>query len=337
MGSLIRQKGKEWAKLALKFGFSFAILFYMVQKGKLDLSVVKAGFAHAEFLLASVALVLFAICLGLYRWKLLLEGQGIVIPVSHLVRYGMIGNFFNTTMPGAVSGDLIKAWYLIQDRKGQRKTPVLTSILLDRVMGVFGLIMVSASPILLFGSTVWAIEPLHKVAVPVLALFLGVVFFFTYIMLSVWGPFAYMRRKVEPLNNYRVGQVFLQAYDAWVGYRQRPGILVASILLSVVIHLCMVFIIILSSQAIGETALAPLHYFLLVPLGLLTTAIPVAPAGLGVGHAAFDWLFSLAGSSHGPEVFTMLVTVQILFNLSGIFFYLRSPKLSAEPSPEAAA
>ncbi len=324
---LIRAKAISGLKLAAKFAFSFGILWYMVQKGKLDLSVVQRGFAHGGFMLISAGLVFIALCLALLRWKLLLEGQGLKLTISQLVRYGMIGAFFNTTMPGAVSGDLIKAWYVIAERKGQRKTPVLTSILLDRVIGVFGLIIVSASPILLYGSTVWAIPELRKVVLPVLGLFLGVLIFFAYIMLSMWGPLASLRKRMEPLRHYRAGNVFLQGYDAWVSYRDCPGILVFSLLISIVNYLCMVTVIILSAHAIGETSLAPLHYFLLVPIGLLTTAIPIAPAGLGVGHAAFDWLFSLVGSKHGPEVFTMLVTLQILFNLTGVFFYLRSPKL----------
>lgn len=323
---------KDKLKLAAKFGFAIAVIWYMIAKGKLDLGVVKQGFSHVDFMVASFSLVLVAVCLSLFRWKLLLLGQGIDLPMPQVFRYGMIGAFFNTTMPGAVSGDLIKAWYLIQDRKGQKKTPVLTSILLDRVIGVFGLILVSASPLVISGRAVWDTPQLRTIALPVLGLAIGVLCFFGYIMLSVWGPLAYLRRKMDRLGKSRVGEVFLQAYDAWLSYRERPWILVASILISIVNHLCMVTIIILAARAIGEDTLSAFQYFLLVPIGLLTTAIPVAPAGLGVGHAAFEALFNLVGSSHGPELFTMLVTVQILINLSGILFYLRSPKLEPQPS-----
>lgn len=325
-------KLKDKLKLAAKFGFAFAVIGYMVGTGRLDLEVVKRGFTHAEFMFGSVSLVFLAIGLSLFRWKLLLAGQGLDLTAGQVLRYGMIGAFFNTTMPGAVSGDLIKAWYLIQDRKGQKKTPVLTSILLDRVIGVFGLILVSASPIVFFGKAVWETPQLRAVAVPVLFLAFGVLAFFGYIMLSFWGPLAYLRKRMEPLGRNRAGEVFLQAYDAWVSYRQRPWILMASVLISMVNHLCMVSVIMLAARAIGDDTLSAFQYFLLVPIGLLTTAIPVAPAGLGVGHAAFEALFGLVGSTHGPELFTMLVTVQILFNLSGIVFYLRSPKLQPQPA-----
>ena len=147
----MREKVFSTVKLMAKFAFAFGILWYMVQKGRLDLSVVRRGFAHLDYLAASAILVLAALSMSLYRWKLLLKGQNLELSFSQSIRYGMIGAFFNTTMPGAVSGDLIKAWYVISDMKGRRKTPVLTSILLDRVLGVFGLVLVAASPLLLFG------------------------------------------------------------------------------------------------------------------------------------------------------------------------------------------
>ncbi|MGZ3649591.1 MAG: lysylphosphatidylglycerol synthase transmembrane domain-containing protein [Bdellovibrionota bacterium] len=326
----MREKIISTMKLVAKFAFAFGILWYMVAKGKLDLDVVRRGFAHLDDLLGSAALVLVALGFSLFRWKLLLRGQGLELSGSQAVRYGMIGAFFNTTMPGAVSGDLIKAWYVISDLKGEKKTPILTSILLDRVMGVFGLVLVASCPLVFFGPTVWAIPELRKVMVPVLCLFAGVVIFFTYVMLSQWGPLATVRRHVEPLRKFRLGHVALQGYDAWVGYRKQPGIMAMSLLISMGNFLCMVGVSMLCGHAIGETHLSVLHYFLLVPIGLLATAIPVAPAGLGVGHAAFDWLFSLVGSHQGPEVFTMMVTVQIIFNLSGVIFYLNAPRVAPE-------
>lgn len=314
-------------KLVAKFAFAFGILWYMVAKGKLDLDVVRRGFSHLDDLAGAAALVLLALVFSLYRWKLLLLGQNVELTAGQAIRYGMIGAFFNTTMPGAVSGDLIKAWYVISDFRGRHKTPILTSILLDRVLGVFGLVIVAASPILLFGPAVWAIAGLHKVIVPVLALFAGVVGFFVYVLLSAWGPLAYLRQRAAALEGNRVARTLLQAYDSWTGYRTRPGILAATLALSVGNFLCMTGVALLCGHAIGETHLSTLNYFLLVPIGLLATAIPVAPAGLGVGHAAFNWLFLLAGSPNGPELFTMMVTIQILFNLSGVVFYLSAPKI----------
>ena len=314
-------------KLFLKFSFAFGIIIYMIVSGRLDLEVVKKGFSHTEYLLPSLFLVILATFLSIYRWGLLLRAQGIQFKLPKLIRYGMIGAFFNTTMPGAVSGDLIKAWYVLNDFKGQKKTPILTSILLDRVMGVFGLILISASPLIWQYDQVWSVPKLRQIGVIVLLLSLGVFLFFTYMMMATWGPFSYVRKRLEFLEQNKLGHTLLKAYDAWISYRNEPLTFIWALILSMCTHLCVVSIVVMSGWSLGEDHIALYQYFLLAPIGLLSTAIPIAPAGLGVGHAAFKGLFDLAGSNRGAEIFTMLVTIQIAVNLSGVFFYLRSPSV----------
>jgi uncharacterized protein (TIRG00374 family) len=316
----------SWIKLAAKFFFSFAILFYMVKTDRLDLSVVYKGFSQVHLLAVCFALEVFAMLFALYRWRTLLLGLDLQYSFFSVLRYGMIGAFFNTTMPGAVSGDIIKAWYIVSDHKGQKKTPVLASILLDRAMGVFGLVIVATSPLFFFWTEVMANSELRKVMFLILSLFFGVVVFFSYILLSVWGPLSFLRKKMDFLEKYSPGKIFLQAYDSWISYGERPMVLVKALVLSICTHSMIVVVAILCSKALGDSSIALHHYFLLVPIGLLTTAVPIAPAGLGVGHVAFAALFQMAGSTHGAEVFTLIVTIQIFINLSGVIFYLKSPK-----------
>jgi len=319
------KQGFAWLKTGLKFSFAFIIIWYMVYSGRLDLSIVQKGFSHGATIVC-ILLIVFSASLTFYRWLLLAKGQGVFFSYFQVLRYGLIGCFFNTTMPGAVSGDLIKAWHVMGDRKGQEKTPVFTSILLDRMIGVFGLVIVSAMALLFSWSTTWSDPKLQKIAIFVLCLALGVLFFFFYVMFSVWGPFAVFRKKLVRFEQHKVFAVFLKAYDALLSYRENPLILVQSLLLAVFTHLAVVMTVIFCAEALGEAHLAFHQYFLIVPLGLLTTAIPIAPAGLGVGHVAFGELFSSAGSSHGAEIFTLFVSLQILINMTGVFFYIRSPR-----------
>jgi glycosyltransferase 2 family protein len=316
----------KWLKLVLKFSFSFLIIGYMIYSDRLDMQIVKQGFTQADVVLGGLFLIILGMLVTFYRWLLLLRGQNLNFTYGQACRYGLIGAFFNTTMPGAVSGDIIKAWYVLADHKGQSKTPVLTSILLDRILGVFGLVTVSTLALLGNWNAIWSTPALKGIAFFVLALAAGVFFFFTYIMLSVWGPFAYLRKRMDSLERWKVGALIIKVYDTWMHYRNFPGILFQAMMCAVFTHLCAVGAVMLCAHALGETQIALYHFMLIVPLGLLTTAVPVAPAGLGVGHVAFGSLFQLAGSNHGAEIFTLFVTMQILVNLSGVFFYLKSPK-----------
>jgi len=65
-----------------------------------------------------------------------------------------------------------------------------------------------------------------------------------------------------------------------------------------------------------------MSYFLLVPLGLLLTAIPVSPAGLGVGQVAFLALFHWVGTSQGANLFTLYMASYVVINLTGALLYL---------------
>jgi uncharacterized membrane protein YbhN (UPF0104 family) len=79
-------------------------------------------------------------------------------------------------------------------------------------------------------------------------------------------------------------------------------------------------------------------YFFVVPVGSMITAIPISPAGVGVGQAAFDALFNLylGYNSHlGASVVTVQQMMMLLFGLIGAYFYVRRKKV--EPFPMQAS
>src|SRR3989344_903033 len=94
-----------WLKFIAKFAFAFVIIGYMVYTGRLDLNTVKSGFMNPGLVAASFALVVFGTVVSFGRWRLLMNAQGVDLTFAQVVRYGFIGIFFNTTMPGVVSGE----------------------------------------------------------------------------------------------------------------------------------------------------------------------------------------------------------------------------------------
>ena len=76
-------------------------------------------------------------------------------------------------------------------------------------------------------------------------------------------------------------------------------------------------------------------YVFAVPLGLIATALPISPAGVGVGQVAFSYLFDWSTgvkSAIGSNLITAHQIVTFFLSLSGGVFYLRRPK----PAPPAA-
>lgn len=90
----------------------------------------------------------FAFCGGVeffagMRWRLLLRVQGIYLPWPRVLMLLMIGVFFNFFVPGGTGGDMVKIFYLLKETPG-RRAPALLSVLVDRLIGLFSLIALTA-------------------------------------------------------------------------------------------------------------------------------------------------------------------------------------------------
>ena len=66
--------------------------------------------------------------------------------------------------------------------------------------------------------------------------------------------------------------------------------------------------------------------FTFIPLGLIATAVPISPAGMGVGHAIFGTLFGYYGITGGASLFNLYFLAIVSVNLLGVFPYLFSRK-----------
>ncbi|HKP55756.1 MAG TPA: lysylphosphatidylglycerol synthase transmembrane domain-containing protein [Polyangiales bacterium] len=97
--------------------------------GSLPLWSVPAG-------VCTLLVVMFA---GAIRWRLLLAAYGArgSMPISRLFKLQLVGLFYNL-MPGAVGGDVIRG-LVSRDAFGDRVSAGLAVVLVERVMGLIGL------------------------------------------------------------------------------------------------------------------------------------------------------------------------------------------------------
>jgi glycosyltransferase 2 family protein len=299
------------------------LLWWMASSGKLSWSQMASIYARTDVIVASILVWIIApVLLGTWRWWMLMKGAGIECSYLRAIKLQLVGFFFNTAMPGAVGGDIIKAIYIVRDQTGSAgKTPAMLSVFLDRVVGLIGLFlmgMVAAS----FTFDRFLTNPFMTQLFYglVLVVFLSVVF-----LSVVFIPYKHGNDPVAKLLHMKIPGFRLIAgiYSSLRLYRDRPFILISTILVSVVIQLVYMFFmgflgrIMYGSGAFDSALLAPIF-----PFGVLVTAIPLAPGGLGVGHAAFERLFFMVGLPGGANVFNVYAVNQLLLNLLGLFPYL---------------
>lgn len=329
-------KARSTVGTLVKLGVVALLLYFLGKKGLLSISEMKRVLEFPNLLLAALGISAICTALGIYRWKLLLLGQGIQLSIGRAIQLSLLGNFFNLALPGAVSGDLVKAFYIAKEFPGKRGH-AFGSILFDRIVGVSGLVLVSAI------AMIAGYGPLHESHV-----FQAVQWFVLFSGLGVLGFFLYLffmpessdpaLRLLQALQK-KIGAVasIIRIYEGVRNYHRHRWMTLSSLLLSCVIHVLAATNCVLFTIALEPTsgALNFLGLYALAPLGLLATALPLAPAGVGTGHAAFSWLYLLLGYKTGANVFNLVVVYQIIWSALGGIVYLRYkaeiPKMAYAP------
>ncbi len=269
---------------------------------------------------AVIALV-FATFLAAIRWQWLLRAHAIHVRLARTVQLTLIGNFFSLALPGAVSGDFVKAFYVGKETPG-RRGDAFASIVFDRIVGVSALVLVSTVALVVGRGA-----PLTKAGADPIRVFVGstaavVVAFYGYLFL-VPGQRHPLLRFLHDLEERvpRVGSL-RRIYVSLRHYHDRRPAVFQALMVSVLIHLLVCFACLEFWRALDPAAGPALGTFVVVPLGLLVTAVPIAPAGVGTGHAAFGWLFLRLGSRAGANVFNLFVLIQLTQAAVGGLVYL---------------
>lgn len=331
-------------KTLLKTLFVFGLLYFLTQKGFISIQDTKRAFDSWPRLLIVFLVLGIQILFGSLRWQWLLQAQKIELKFLRVLELTAVGNFFNIALPGAVSGDFIKAFYIGKDMPGQRAR-AFGGILFDRVAGLSALVLIAgASMLLSFGAhpdgtsehMLHVLRPLVLMAAICTILFYGYLF----LVKESWDPILALIRKLESSLPGKPGKAIGsigRIYEGLRHYHHHRWAVMKALMISIVVHMCVGWAFLEFARAFGADHLSLLDVYTIFPLGLLVTAVPVAPAGLGTGHAAFLYLFNLIGCPRGADVFTLYALSQLFYGFVGGLVYLRfksqlSPIIQAQTS-----
>ena len=312
---------KERLKLFFKFALVAAVFFFLYRRGFITAeSFRKLAASPLTWILCTLLTVLNTI-LGALRWQVLLRTQEVVLPFREVLRLNMVGAFFNIALPGAVSGDFVKAVIVTRNFKDKRAA-IFGSMIFDRILGVSAMVFVGAFSALLSLIVPWGGSLPSILLYSIGGVGLGAALFFVYLFLShrkdpLLAVLRMFTRRSEKLGSLE------RLYQGVMGYRVHPKRILKAIALSIAIHMFLILLSFFITEAISSDSLSVFAIAVVVPIGMLATTIPVLPAGVGTGHAAFLGLFHLVGSSQGAEVFSMIVLYQVLLGVCGGVVYLR--------------
>jgi uncharacterized protein (TIRG00374 family) len=245
----------------------------------------------------------------------------------------LIGIFFNFAVPGGVGGDLVKAFYFTKDHPESRMVAA-TSVLMDRVLGLYSMILMAFVAMIFDWNHVQSIHSLQLLWTLVLLLFAG----FTIALWMIFSQKVYENGFVKRIFlKLPLSSKTLRIYESLHLYGRNIKSVISAIVISLIAQTFSIFFMILAGSVSGMIDMKWSTYFLVAPLGFMATAIPISPAGVGVGQAAFYFLFNLYSGQKtdlGPTTITALQVATFLFGLIGAIFYMqrkeKAPVLAEE-------
>jgi uncharacterized protein (TIRG00374 family) len=335
--------------------------------GLLWFIVWKAGFTNVKDLLTGIdvgtwclglAMIFGGTCIAIIRWHFLMRSVGLDSRAWPAFRIGWIGVFFNNLGPGMTGGDLAKAIYITREHPKQR-TDAVISVIVDRLVGIVALAIIAA------GVIPFDFQRYHQVALLIYG-FLGATAVGSVLVLSRRVK-ARLRALAERFGRKGGdGNSLLGKVDRAISiYRHRGKMLALALLMSFCVHLMLIVGIWFFAGALshgpvdvahlnGEpvqqradelAALGKLGFSVhcsLIPIIMIISSIPLAPAGIGVGEAAFSHFYGLVGvvSSEATALsLTYRLTTVIISLFGGLLLITgrREPLAVAPADPEPAA
>jgi uncharacterized protein (TIRG00374 family) len=290
-------------QLAIGIGLLVFIFAGMKDKGEL-LEAFRAGFDRWPVMLGGASC--FGICLLLccVRWKWILDSRDMALPFRRVLALYFTGHFFNSFLFGSTGGDVIKAWFVAKEVHHKR-TEAVTTIALDRIIGVLALILLTVT-VMLIRIRFYLSYAVTRMALVFNLALLGAAVVFLVIAfgrdwLENWSWFKRLEERTV------LGKIVSRSYETVRGCINHPALLAKTLVLSLANHLALVVCSYLLAVSIGAK-LAFWDALTLLPVMNTVAALPIAPGGIGTRETAAKFLLGTVGVTESHAVAISLLT-----------------------------
>jgi uncharacterized protein (TIRG00374 family) len=273
----------------LKLAVAGALLAWLFSKGALDPEALKKPLQAKGTLVLVLVLGSVGLSLSGIRWWILLGGEGIRVPLVNAVQLTWIGHFWNMVIPGAVSGDAVKMFYVGKRVPPEQREESWSTVFGDRMIGLGALVTLATAAALSRPDLFWEREELRYVLGGMLVVLLGFFGAFAVIGAGIGQGWALTARVAGLLPSKLTGGLG-RAYRTLQRMARRPGRFAAAFVLSLGAHVMAVTNAWILGGLFCDLGLA--EFASLFPVAMFSNVIPLTPGGgVGVGESVLGSLF----------------------------------------------
>lgn len=303
--------------LILKWIFGLGLIVYLLTLIDFDQFFEVLSRAHLIFIFLAVLIVLFDRIWMAFKWKILLQAQGIEVSILECARSYFVASFIGLVLPTSVGSDLVRLFNL--SVRSEEREKVAASIVVEKLLSMMAMLLLVIFCALLFILT----SEVHqwKYFFIALGVFLGGGLLFILSLLYI---------PVERLQNAQ-GRFLKKIANVVLAYQQFKYYRKAMILFFVFsfFEQFMPFLFNYSLAKAFELPGTALGYFMVTPIIYLVARLPISVDGLGVVEGLFVVLFPLIGLNK-TDAFLLGLTGRLVTTFShligGVFYFLGKRK-----------
>lgn len=294
----------------LKGGISVGLTAWVMSKVDLESAWDQALGVDPAMAALALGLMLAQILLGAVRWGMVLRALDASFSWARTLVVYYIGVFFSLVLPGAVGGDAVRMWFA--RRAGLNLGTAVNSVMLERVMTVFGLVLL-----------VTLTQPILLNRLPDLP---GAWVFPLLLVLSLGGIafLSVLDRLPQSLRRWRLVRGLAQLAGDTRALFFHPGWSASTLVVALVGHVNLSLTVYVLAVGLGLDVHA-LECLVLVPPVILIMTLPISIAGWGVRETAMVTAFAFVGvADHSAVVLSVLFGIVTMVGAlpGGLIFLL---------------
>lgn len=296
------------------------ILLYIVRD---KYGAIASALKGTDLNIFSVALALFfsAIALASCRLLLIIRAQsgGLAFTFRESFSLTLIGYFFNNFLPTAIGGDVAKAYYL--SKMTSDNIGSITSIFMDRLIGLATMIFMAAGALLFIQSSIIDSSVRNMLYVITLIAVIAVAFMANR---NFARKFSWLLFLVNPIKDK-----LKDAYNAANNYKNNKTLLAKTLAISIVSQLFFYASFGMAAFSMGYS-ISSVNILLRMPVVGMMSLLP-SLNGLGLREGATVLLFGpLIGNGNAFAVSILWILVLLVASLVGGLIYALSPQFKVK-------
>ena len=240
----------------------FLLLYYLYKNNYFDLEFLNSFFYKKIFYIVFL-FSFITIILNSYRWLIILKSHKFKISFFEIFKLVYISSFFNNILPGSYGGDLVRIFFISKIAK-KNKLKISSSIFLDRIYGLFGLIFL--------GNFVFLIVSIRYDLFYFFIIFNCISIILIILIYIIIKRFTFLSNFAYKIKNF-----FELQFD----------VLLKCISISIVLFFFVHLSIYIISRYYFELDINLLIVFFSNTISTLSSVIPITPGGVGIAEFVY--------------------------------------------------